>query len=140
MSDSPPRPSWIARFADRFGATASFLCAVHCAVLPLVIAVLPMLGLGFLADHRFERFFVIFAGVLALSTLIVGFRRHQSFRAFWFLLPGIVLLVAGVVVDVDHATVGHAVLVSIGGTLVALAHLVNLRMAHHHVHDAACGH
>lgn len=140
MSSPSPHPSWFARFADRFGATASFLCAVHCALLPLVIAVLPMLGLGFLADHRFERFFVAFAAVLALSTLIIGFRRHQSFRAFWFLLPGIVLLVAGVVVDVDHATVGHAVLVSLGGTLVALAHLMNLRLAHGHVHDAACGH
>ncbi|MFC4821325.1 MerC domain-containing protein [Dokdonella ginsengisoli] len=140
MSSPSSRPSWFARFADRFGATASFLCAVHCALLPLVIAVLPMLGLGFLADHRFERFFVAFAGVLALSTLIIGFRRHQRFRAFWFLLPGIVLLVAGILIDVDHATVGHAVLVSIGGTLVALAHLVNLRLAHTHVHDAACGH
>jgi Flp pilus assembly protein TadB len=133
-------PSLWIRIVDRFGATASFLCALHCAALPLVIAVLPVLGLGFLADHRFERFFVAFAAVLALSTLIVGFRRHQSFRAFWFLLPGIVLLIAGVVVDVDHATVGHAVLVSIGGTLVALAHLMNLRLAHGHVHDAACGH
>lgn len=140
MSNAPQRPSWFARFADRFGATASFLCAVHCALLPLVIAALPMLGLGFLADHRFERVFVAFAGVLALSTLIIGFRRHQRFRAFWFLVPGIVLLVAGIVVDVDHAAVGHAVMVSIGGTLVALAHLVNLRLAHAHVHDAACGH
>ncbi|MBO9662810.1 MerC domain-containing protein [Dokdonella sp.] len=140
MSTAPHRPSWFARFADRFGATASFLCAVHCALLPLVIAVLPMLGLGFLADHRFERVFVAFAAVLALSTLIIGFRRHQRFRAFWFLLPGIVLLVTGILIDVEHATIGHAVLVSIGGTLVALAHLVNLRLAHSHVHDAACGH
>lgn len=140
MSTAPHRQSRFARFADRFGAAASFLCAVHCALLPLVIAVLPMLGLGFLADHRFERFFIAFAGVLALSTLIIGFRRHQRYRAFWFLVPGIVLLITGILIDVEHATVGHAVLVSIGGTLVALAHLVNLRLAHSHVHDAACGH
>ncbi len=140
MSSPPTRPSWFARLADRFGATVSFLCAVHCALLPLVIAALPMLGLGFLADHRFERVFVVFAGVLALSSLLVGFRRHQSFRAFWFLVPGIVLLLSGIVVDVDHAAVGHAVLVSIGGVLVALAHVVNLRLAHVHVHDECCGH
>lgn len=140
MSASPHRASLFARFADRFGATASFLCAVHCALLPLVIAVLPVLGLGFLADHRFERIFIAFASVLALTTLVIGFRRHQRFRAFWFLVPGITLLVAGIVIDVDHAALGHAVMVSIGGTLVALAHLTNLRLAHRHVHDAACGH
>jgi len=140
MSKNPHRTSPFARLADRFGATASLLCAVHCALLPLVIAVLPALGLGFLADHRFERIFIGFASALALTTLVVGFRRHQQFRAFWFLAPGICLLVAGIVVDFDHASFLHAGLVALGGTLVAFAHLTNLRLAHRHVHDAACGH
>jgi hypothetical protein len=70
----------------------------------------------------------------------VGFRRHQRFRAFWFLAPGIGLLLAGLFVDFDHSSTLHAVLVAVGGTLVALAHLTNLRLSHVHVHDAACGH
>ena len=32
--------------ADRVGATASFLCAIHCALLPFVLTLLPLLGLG----------------------------------------------------------------------------------------------
>jgi hypothetical protein len=125
---------------DRLGATASFLCAVHCAALPLVIATLPAIGLGFLANHRFERGFVAFASVLALTTLIVGFRRHHRFRAFWFLVPGILLLAAGMIVDFEANATVHAVLVAMGGTLVAVSHLTNLRLAHGHVHDAACEH
>lgn len=136
MSTGPHPPSLFARFADRFGATASFLCAVHCALLPLVLAILPALGLSFLADHRFEHAFIAFASMLALTTLIVGVRRHQRFRAFWFLAPGIVLLFAGIVVDFDHATRLHAALVAMGGSLVALAHITNLRLSHRHVHDA----
>jgi hypothetical protein len=128
------------RFADRFGATASFLCALHCAVLPLVIAVLPALGLGFLANHAFERAFIAFASVLALASLAIGFRRHRRFRAFWFLVPGVALLLLGIVVDIDGRPLTHALLVSLGGTLVAISHLTNLRLAHGHVHDAACGH
>lgn len=137
---SPTRPTIVSRFADRFGATASFLCAVHCAVLPLIIATLPAIGLGFLANHRFERGFVAFASVLALTTLVVGFRRHHQFRAFWFLVPGILLLAAGMVVDFEASATAHAVLVAMGGTLVAVSHLTNLRLAHGHVHDAACEH
>lgn len=140
MQDQPSQPSLWVRIADRFGATASFLCAVHCALLPLVFALLPALGLGFLADHRFERIFIAFASLLALTTISIGFRRHQRFRAFWFLAPGIVLLITGVVIDFDHASPLHATLVAIGGTLVAIAHVTNLRLAHGHVHDAACGH
>lgn len=138
MATKPPSP--FARYADRFGATASFVCALHCAALPLVIAVLPALGLGFLADHAIERAFVAFASVLALASLAIGFRRHRRYRAFWFLVPGVALLLAGILVDIDGAPFAHALLVSLGGTLVALSHLTNLRLGHAHVHDAACGH
>jgi hypothetical protein len=137
---SPIRPTLVSRFADRFGATASFLCAVHCALLPIVIASLPAIGLSFLANHRFERGFIAFASALALTMLIVGFRRHRQFRAFWFLVPGILLLAAGVIVDFEDNAAAHAVLVAMGGTLVAVSHLTNLRLAHGHVHDAACEH
>ena len=139
MSTNRQHSLW-ARLADRFGATASFLCAVHCALLPIAIAALPALGLSFLANHRFEHGFIAFASVLALTTLVVGFRRHHQFRAFWFLVPGIVLLFAGIIVDFDQSATLHAVLVSIGGTLVTIAHLTNLRLGHGHVHDAACEH
>ena len=126
------------RVIDRFGAFASFLCAVHCALLPIVFGVLPALGLAFLADHAIERAFVAFAIVLATTSLLFGLRRHGSWRAFWFLVPGIALLVIGLFVGMDHSDVWHAVLVSIGGTLVALSHLVNLRL--NHVHGPDCVH
>jgi hypothetical protein len=123
---------------DRVGAFASFLCAVHCALLPLVFGVLPALGLSFLADHAFERVFVGFAIVLATTSLIFGLRRHGSYRAFWFLVPGIGLLALGMLLGDDHATARHAVLVSVGGLLVALSHVVNLRL--NHVHGPDCVH
>jgi len=134
------RSSNLTRLADRFGATASFLCAIHCALLPFVIAVLPALGLGFLADHRYERGFIVFATLLALTSLAFGVRRHQRFGAFWFLVPGVVLLLTGAAIALDDTTNVHAVLVAIGGALVASAHVVNLRLSHRHVHDANCQH
>ena len=73
----------LAHVADRVGATASFLCAVHCAALPFVIAILPALGLSFLADHRFERIFIACASALALAALIRGYRRHRDATALY---------------------------------------------------------
>lgn len=138
-SEATPTPtSRFAALADRFGATASFLCAVHCALLPFVIALLPALGLGFLADHSTERAFVVFACLLATTMLGLGFRRHGSRMALGVLFPGVALLLAGVLVDFERATTLHAVLVACGGTLVALAHIVNLRLSHRH--DENCRH
>ena len=121
----------LAHVADRVGATASFLCAVHCAALPFVLAVLPALGLGFLAEHQFERIFIACASCLAVLALIRGYRRHRVASALFLVVPGLLLLWSGAYVfDAENSLALHATLVTIGGCCVALAHIVNLRLTH----------
>jgi hypothetical protein len=128
--------------ADRVGATASFLCAIHCAALPFVLALLPFLGLEFLADPRFERGFVMFACALALVALYNGYRRHHRPQSLMLALPGLALLLLGVTVAESQSIVLHSVLVTCGGLLVAAAHFLNLRMDRQqaHVHGPHCAH
>ncbi len=121
----------LAHVADRDGADATFLCAVHCAALPFVIAILPALGLSFLADHRFERVFIACASALALTALIRGYRRHRIARPLYVVLPGLALLWIGAwVFDAEDSLALHATLVAMGGCCVAFAHVLNLRMTH----------
>jgi len=131
MDRSISHNSQLTHVADRIGATASLICALHCAALPFVLAVLPALGLGFLADHLFERIFIACASALALTVLLHAYRRHRDAHALMLLAPGLVLLwIGGFIVD-GHDTVGlHALLVVLGGSCVALAHLTNLRIQH----------
>ena len=130
--------------ADRIGATASFLCAIHCALLPFVLAALPLVGLEFLGDHRFERGFVMFACALALIALIRGFRCHQQPLPLLLAVPALVLLVLGVTWADGNATIVHSALVTSGGLLLASAHFVNLRRdrqgASSQVHGPQCAH
>jgi MerC mercury resistance protein len=132
------------RIADRVGATASFLCAIHCALLPFVIALLPFVGLEFLADHRFERGFVLCACALALLALVRGYRRHQGSLPLLLAAPGLALLLLGVTYAEGYSIILHSVLVTCGGLLVASAHFVNLRAdrryGHDHVHGPQCAH
>lgn len=126
---------------DRLGATGSLLCALHCALLPLLIAVLPTLGIAAWLDDGFERGFVAFATMLGLFTLLWGYRRHRAVRALWLLLPGLAALWLGIGYGPLHETaVAHAIVMTVGGTLVGLAHLANLRLTHGHVHGAHCAH
>ena len=137
----PANHAGFAVVADRVGATASFLCALHCAALPFVFALLPALGLGFLADHGFERWFIAFATALALTMMIRGYRRHGGPQALYLLFPGLVLLwLGGYVFDLETFGLWHAALVSLGGTAVALAHIINLRLTNLHRFCCANGH
>jgi MerC mercury resistance protein len=139
MESSPTSRGW--KLADRIGAAASFLCAIHCAALPFVLSLLPLLGLEFLADHRFERAFVMFACALALLTLVNGYRRHRRPTPLLCAFPGLSLLLLGVTVAEDYSIVLHSVLVTCGGVLVAAAHFVNLRLDRRlHVHEPGCAH
>ena len=142
MDPTPtPNARWW-QIADRIGATASFLCAIHCAALPFVLAILPFLGLSFLADHAFERGFVLFASALALVALVNGYRRHHRALALRLALPGLLLLVTGVTFAEGYPIAVHSVLVTCGGLLVACAHFFNLRFdrQYSHVHSANCAH
>ncbi|MEJ1096745.1 MULTISPECIES: MerC domain-containing protein [unclassified Pseudoxanthomonas] len=126
---------------DRFGATGSIVCALHCALTPLLLAAIPSLGLSVWLGDSFERGFVTFVTVLGLFSMIWGYRRHRVFRALGMLLFGLAALWAGVLYAPLHqALVPHAIVMTIGGTLVGLAHLVNLRLNHWHIHDASCAH
>lgn len=127
----PIRPAeTLAGTADRLGAAASLLCAVHCAALPFLLALLPALGLGFLASHGFERGFIACASVLALTMAVLGYRRHRTARVFALLVPGLLMLwIGGFAFDLGNATLWHSLLVVAGGTCVSFAHVVNLRLA-----------
>lgn len=136
-----PKTSRAWQAADRFGAAASFLCAIHCAALPFVLALLPLAGLEFLADHRFERAFVVFACALALLTLANGYRRHRRPAALMLAFPGLSLLLLGVTVAERSPLAWHSVLVTCGGVLLAGAHVANLWMDRRaHLHGPDCAH
>ncbi len=126
---------------DRLGATGSTLCAIHCALLPMLIAVLPSFGIASWLGDGFEQGFVLFATLLGLFTLIQGYRRHRAIRAIGLLMPGLAALWFGIGYGpLHHLAVPHAVIMTCGGTLVGLAHLANLRLNHGHVHNAHCAH
>lgn len=120
------------RRADRVGFAASFLCAVHCALLPLALALLPALGLNLGGWVDIDQAFVVFATLLGLTTLTLGYRRHRAFRAWFLLLPGLALVWAGAFTHLHDHTLTHAVVMTIGGLLLAGAHLLNLRLSHLH--------
>lgn len=116
--------------ADRVGLGSSFLCALHCALLPILLALAPALGLKFNGWVDFDQAFVIFATLLGATTLTLGYRRHREFHAWALLAPGLALVWAASFTELHNHTATHLVLMVVGGVLLALAHLLNLRLTH----------
>lgn len=107
-------------------------------LLPFVLALLPLIGLEFLAGHAFERIFVACAALLASVSILTGYRRHRHARALFLMVPGIALLLFGVAINLDVHVLIHTASVVTGGLLVASAHVTNLVLTHRYHHANCC--
>ena len=129
------RPASRLQQADRLGFAASMLCALHCAAMPLLLALLPTLGISVAGWIDIDQALVVFATLLAASTLTIGWRRHRAYRAWSLLLPALGLLWFATF-GPFHAHPGeagawlHASMMVAGGLLLAAAHLTNMRLTH----------
>ena len=115
-------------YLDWAGAMASGLCALHCALLPVVAGILPALGLGLLLEENTEVALIATSVVLGTISLGLGFRRHRSARALVVLAVGLGLLGLGRVAETRDAEAVGVVAVVAGGVAVAGSHWLNRRL------------
>ncbi|PJK10092.1 hypothetical protein CO614_08505 [Lysobacteraceae bacterium NML120232] len=128
------RPTTSLQHADRIGFVAAMLCAVHCATLPLLLALLPTFAMGVQGWVDLDQAIVVLATLLALTTLFIGWRRHRIYRAWQWLLPALGLLWFASF-GPFHGHEGwelwlHTGLMVAGGVLLAVAHMTNIRLTH----------
>lgn len=135
MSAFPKPRMHLPAWTDRLGAFGAFLCALHCALIPVALGLVPALGLGLVAWHGLERMFTLFATVLALTSLWLGYRGHRAYHAWLLVAPGLALVWGALLYPPLHLSiVPHALAMAAGGLLIAIAHLVNLRLSYGHSH------
>jgi len=111
--------------SNRIGAWASIICAVHCALTPLLFSVLPLLGLEFLHSHVFE---------IVLMTAGLGFGSYGILRAFLLhhraFLPLALFIVGAGMVCIGlflSNELWEMILVPSGAVLVGVAQVVNIQ-------------
>lgn len=117
---------------DRIGATLGFLCALHCLAVPLLLGVLPAMGLGFIADHTFDLALLAVASVVALFAARSGLRTHGDRRVVIGLVVAVLLLATGHIIG-EEGLVGRLPSIT-GGFMLFGLHIANLRLSR----QAAC--
>jgi hypothetical protein len=110
---------------DRAGMVLSGLCALHCMLGIVLVSVLGLGGEALLAPAIHE-FGLALAIVVGIVTLGLGVLRHGQIAPLAIGACGIALMAAAL--TVDHG-LPEALLTIAGVSLVALAHIRNLRHA-----------
>ncbi len=111
---------------DRLGMTASTLCAIHCALVPIFLTTLPLLGLDFLANEWVELTMIGISVVLGVLSLSMSYKKqHRKLLPFFVLTAGFALIFTGHFSGMKSL---EPILLPLGGFIVAAAHLVNWRL------------
>ena len=123
---------------DALGIATSLVCAIHCAVLPLLLTSLPFFGINIIHNNFFEAGMIALAFVIGSLALFHGYRRHhhRSLPLFIF-STGFILLV------LKEIFVGYEIVLLVPAVLFILsAHFFNYRFCRkaNHCHSTDCNH
>lgn len=108
---------------DALGIGASLLCAIHCAVLPLVATTLPVFGINIIHNPYFEWFMICVAAVVGLMSLRHGLKHHHSWLPVIIFAAGMFFLVAR---QVWHQY--EVVFLAPAVMLIVAAHIYNYKL------------
>jgi hypothetical protein len=112
---------------DQVGMGAAFACAIHCAALPLIATSLPLLGLEFLANTWVEISMILFSALIGTFSIAGTYTRHKKLLPITLLVFGFLLIATGHFAWHEM----EALLIPLGGFIIAAAHLMNWKMVRH---------
>lgn len=117
----------ITKRLDQVGMTASTICAIHCALMPVIITFLPLLGLTFLAEEWMELTMLSISFTVGIVSLITAYYKvHGNITPILYFVSGCVFILIGHLSNKDFL---EPILLPIGGLLFVVAHYLNYKAA-----------
>jgi hypothetical protein len=123
---------------DALGIATSIVCAIHCALLPLILTSLPLFGVNIINNVSFELFMILFAFCIGAYSLYHGWKKHHHrFLPFIIFCGGMLLLFGK---QIWHP---HELFFLIPAVIfIVSAHYFNFRFcrSYNHAHQDGCDH
>lgn len=123
-----PRREWISRL-DGLGIAVSATCAAHCVLTPLLLVLLPLVGvIELVIPHEFEQYARAAAIIIAVLGIGMGAVLYQRVTALPYLALGVVSF--GVLGVVHLHGVWEVLLSVLGSAMFIYAHYLNSNIRH----------
>ena len=108
---------------DLLGIATSFACAIHCALLPVIVSTLPIFGINIIHNSFFEWGMIALAFVVGSYSLFHGYIKHHRNN-----IP-VLLFTAGFIFLILKQFFPHQeyLFLFFAVCLIILAHLLNFK-------------
>jgi len=112
---------------EKLGYSASFICAIHCTLMPILMTFLPLLGISMFADENLELILLLLSGISGLLTMCFGYKRHKSIKAslYFYVGFGMVALIHTLHEHINKSNLVFNLLLVIGSILIIYSYKIN---------------
>lgn len=122
---------------DALGIATSIACAIHCAVLPILLTSLPVFGTNIIHNLFFEWSMIVLAFCIGSYSLFHGYRKHHR-----TLLPVLIFSAGFIFLVLKQFNAAYEIIFLVMAVfLIITAHFYNYRLCHkskctspHHTH------
>ncbi len=113
---------------DLVGVLASTLCMIHCLLLPLIFALLPVFARPLMENDLMHVSLAGFVLAFCLLAYIPGYLRHRDNRLIWIAVLGLMLVFFATFVARAWGEIVEAAIITAGNTIIIFGHLLNRRL------------
>ena len=115
---------------DRVAMSLSALCLLHCLLLPIFIAVLPLLAQ--FNDRHFHAQMLLVVVPVSLIAFGLAYPRHRNKTIIaWGLIGIAIMFVGGTIAHDEFGKLADTTLTIAGSLILATAHYFNNRLTGH---------
>lgn len=134
----------VSTLLDRLAVGMAVLCGIHCLLMPVLIAVLPIIATGFFAHEDFHLWMLLFVLPTTGISIFMGCRKHKDKWTAILSLIGIGIMIAVTAFEyLNHASCSacagcsrpagapippSAWINTVGGLFLASAHVRNFKL------------
>lgn len=133
----------IALNLDLIGFSASTICAIHCALMPILFLILPLIGLGFATNSLFEYSFILISLIIGTFTFKHGYlNHHKRLYPLGIFISGLTLVIVSHFLIDGHSPHTEAetlkenftdnffwILAPVGALMIAVSHFINRKLS-----------
>ncbi len=121
---------------DKIAIVSALCCALHCALLPLLLAFTALNSLQFLENPLIEWGFITLGFLFAYASLKPSLKRHKDHTPKNMAIIGLILIVLS---RLDFLENMEIVITCLGSIFLIIAHLKNLQVNRRFFKQQAAG-
>ena len=112
--------------ADILGITVSFICAIQCALAPIILSITTIIPTWAHFGHGW--LWISFILLIASWSIGRGYWKHKNKTVLLFASIGMLLLILGTIFEQYLSVIFESIIFASGGFLLTIAHWKNYKL------------